>query len=522
MRLGDCLLQTDILLLRDIASNYQLECSRFSKNDLISTILQTFRRRSFVSDAYRQVSEEAVRDVWVQLALYPRNELSAEDVDVITKRAAARFPVKKPILSKLMQQGWIYRVGSRESLYKYIIPDEIRLQMRQTLTETVKSQVELSSEDPVIWREEAGSILRDISTFLQRAVSPGLKLTVDGTIFKKQFEKLMELSELQEEPLSGTGWRFGYGRRFHQYPDRFAFIYDYCYLRALIQEDLEAGVLRITQEGKEWAQQSLVDRKADLLNSYALLYRRPIPRLSLIIASIQTVCEGNWVTVDSLKKVIQPYLASYYFDTEDILFERRIIGMLVHLGLLQYGSLSTGVHVVRMNDSSVVPASWAQAEPDTQKETEPVLFIQPNFEVLVPKECVDVYCKDLEDMADLRSVDMMRVYRINKTTTQRAIRVGWTDSSLFEFLDRASGGLMPVNVRRMMQTWMEEYGKVTLYKAAVMECRTPEVADEVVQLPGIKSEVWGRIGDRHLLIREEAFENVAKTLEQMGYSPDLW
>lgn len=524
MRLGDCLLQADILFLRNIASSYQFDCSLNSKNELISTLLQNLRNEDFVSKAISSIQDLSIRDVCIQLALYPRNELTQEEIHAITSRSKAKYPSKKPLMDLFLKQGFLYPIGARKSISKYILPEEISLLLKKVVTRLMKTQVELSPVEPIIWREEKGALLRDIELFLKQCDLTQMKLTVEGVIFKKQLESLMQLFEIQETPLSGKGWRFGYGKSFHMYPDRFAFLYDYCCKRELILEDFEKGVIEVTGLGKKWHEKPEENRQADLLQVYGLLYRRPIARLPFLVASITAMCEGQWVTLESVRQQIKSYLTPYYFDDEDTLFEKRILAMLIHLGVLQQGSLSSGVHVLRcsLELKQVEPMETTQSSEPEILQTNPQLFIQPNFELLVPKENVSYFSQEIEDFAELKKADVMRVYRMTKATIVRAIRTGWTEETLLNYLDQASGGMVPINVKRMIANWMGEFGKVTLYKTAVMECRTPDVAQEILQLPSIKKEIWGRIGDRHLLIREEAFEHLTQTLEELGYLPDVW
>ena len=73
-------------------------------------------------------------------------------------------------------------------------------------------------------------------------------------------------------------WRFGYGRMFKEYPNRFSFIYDYCYYHQLISEHdltlrINGGMVRHgLVEGKK-------ESLAEVYTFWLRLYKNPIPNI---------------------------------------------------------------------------------------------------------------------------------------------------------------------------------------------------------------------------------------------------
>ncbi|MBO9596250.1 MAG: hypothetical protein J7559_00275, partial [Cohnella sp.] len=56
---------------------------------------------------------------------------------------------------------------------------------------------------------------------------------------------------------------------------------------------------------------------------------------------------SEWVTIDSLFEILQPLVRSYYYDTSRDVFERRVLTMLMHLGMIRWGQTAAGENVVR-------------------------------------------------------------------------------------------------------------------------------------------------------------------------------
>jgi hypothetical protein len=77
------------------------------------------------------------------------------------------------------------------------------------------------------------------------------------------------------------------------------------------------------------------------------LYKGPIPNLLALVHWMNSLAE-QWVTVASLRKVLVPFIKPFYYDTADMVLDVRLIGMMVHLGMLRVGEHQEHGPVVRM------------------------------------------------------------------------------------------------------------------------------------------------------------------------------
>ena len=123
------------------------------------------------------------------------------------------------------------------------------------------------------------------------------------------------------------------------YPDRFSLIYDVCLVQGLIREQ-EDG-LKLTNKGVQVLQEPESLGMVPVYRTWMRIYKYPIPLLPVLSHLIGLLCD-RWVVTSSLLDVLRPWLNSYYYDSPEQVFERRIIKMMVHLGMLQMTATPDG------------------------------------------------------------------------------------------------------------------------------------------------------------------------------------
>jgi hypothetical protein len=143
---------------------------------------------------------------------------------------------------------------------------------------------------------------------------------------------------VSEPLLNGKQPRFGFGRSYHLYPDRFSLLYDFCFYKNYIQEDID-GYLRFREQ--DFGNITDTDMILALYRFWIRLYKRPIPNLAIILKWIGSFGHVGWFPVRIAKEVVTPWLNSFYYETEESLFA-RLLQMLGHLGILRIGEESTG------------------------------------------------------------------------------------------------------------------------------------------------------------------------------------
>jgi hypothetical protein len=527
MRLSECLNSSDIETLRNIANAYAFDCSKSSKNALMQEIMTHFQNRAFIAGALDSLKEQTYLETVSQLMLDSRQEFSREEVLAMVRRTIQ--PKKEghdqKWMNRLLAEGWLFRLNSKGGRQFYFIPEDLRRTIRDCLGQSLKRRVQLAEQAPIVYREENFALVRDTVVFLQYIARHETRITKDGTILKRQQQELFSLFEIKEEPLGKVSWRFGYGRRFHEYPDRFALIYDYCYARALIQETAD-GRLTLGTQAAAWQETGERERGEDLFRYWRLLYRRPIPQLRLCVNLLANAAKDDWVHAASVNALLAPYVQDYYYEKAPLVMELRIYNMLVHLGLLAHGQLADGTPVLKVSSRGrelllQEEASVEEVESAAQATAHVPLILQPNFDLLVPIEGAERLAWELEEVTELIRVDTMRVHRITKSSIARCFDNGWTAETVLDFLREETGDMVPGNVERMIQQWESEFKRVQLQRAVLVTCQDSSIAADLKVMPEIAPYFRADLSELEFVIAERGARPLQEILRRMGYQADL-
>ncbi|WP_419873726.1 hypothetical protein [Candidatus Pristimantibacillus sp. PTI5] len=383
MNLSDMLGYADIQQLSRIADVYRCECNGHSKNDLIQSILSTVSRND-VFEA--QISSMKLEDLRFlnSLLFEARNSFSLEDLlarvqqsrfgeeaiqpapeslnktKKTKKKTAAEIKPLSPreMIAKFKHQGWLFNGFSGPSRYLFQVPNDLKARFRDTLAKRFAAELRYTEEPPV-YRDEQMLIHDDITHLLHYLYHNEVQLTADGSMYKRFTLQLLDKFGVTEELPAKGAWRFGYGRHFNQYPNRFSFIYDYCHYAKYITEN--QTVLSVTALGEERMHGKPPGEAEQIYRFWLKLYKGPITHLLSLVHWINALA-AEWVTVESLRQVLVPFIKPYYYDDANTILEQRVMAMMVHLGLLRLGEHPEEGAVVRMTKAGRAVVSGLSLE----------------------------------------------------------------------------------------------------------------------------------------------------------------
>ncbi|PWW05532.1 hypothetical protein DFQ01_10492 [Paenibacillus cellulosilyticus] len=384
MNLADMLGYADIGQLSRIAVEYQCECNGNSKNELIQTILSAVSRREIFEEQVGRLGLEDLRFL-NSLLFDTRTSFSMEDLtariqqskfgedltkpasstaegqpteskgtskakssQATKKRSKASNPVKevtpRDIILKFKHQGWLFNGLAGPNRYMFHVPADLKTRLRDTLERKMSILVE-AAEEPNAYRDEQGLLSEDLYHMLQYVQRYEVPTSTDGSMYKRNLQQLIEHMGVRESLPQKGEWRFGYGRKFHVYPNRLALLYDYATDSKLLVEATER--LTLTQAGEDKLSEEQLDETAKLYRYWLRLYKNPIPNLLALVNWIDRLAR-NWVTAESLQRTLLPYVKPYYYDTSESVFAQRIVAMMLHLGLVRIGEHERYGTVIRM------------------------------------------------------------------------------------------------------------------------------------------------------------------------------
>jgi len=378
VNLAEMLCYSDIAELKKIAQTYDCTSGSHSKNELIQSILATVQRRDVMESRIGEMTGSDLRFlsslVFENRTAYSLEELKARAQDGASAKSSpapetppvpsVAEPLKRPVrktkkseekpppgpeetarlsISRFKNYGWLFNGVSQQTRSLYQVPEDVKSRLRDALEKRYRSSLVIMDE-PQAYRDERSLLADDVVCFLRFARNHTLPLTSEGVIYKRQLMQALELLSVAESLPTKGGWRFGYGRHYRDYPDRFSLLYDFAYYEGYIVE--QADHLELTSAGRDIANGLVKPDPAKMYRFWLRLYKSPIPNLSSLAQWIVRL-SAEWATIESLHRILQPLVRAYYYDTPSDIVELRVIRMLVHLGVLRRGETEDGVQVVK-------------------------------------------------------------------------------------------------------------------------------------------------------------------------------
>ena len=216
---------------------------------------------------------------------------------------------------------------------------------KATMERRFVSQVSYADGEPDGYRDEQLLMGDDVRQLLNFVHHNEIPLTSEGVMYRRSVLQILELFGVKSSFPARGEWRFGYGRRIKDYPNRLSLLYDYCYYNGWIAET--STVLTLTASGRERQALLLPEQPDKLYQFWIRLYRGPIPNIRSIIHWIDKLSH-RWVNAEDLKNALTPYIKPFYYDQPETILEQRMLGMMMHLGLLRVGEHAEHRQVIRM------------------------------------------------------------------------------------------------------------------------------------------------------------------------------
>ncbi|HWQ41159.1 MAG TPA: helicase-associated domain-containing protein [Desulfosporosinus sp.] len=284
--------------------------------------------------------------------------------------------------------------------------------------------------------------------------------------------------------------------------------------------------LELTSEGRELPGTIKVE---DLLCQICPTHFRSIPNKGFfLVLPLLVHCTG-WTSWNQMVKQLIPADNSCNLFPQD-----RVIGLLDpmrFLGLLDWGEYQRDILVratplgqflipkmlqgEQLEDyaaeiKSLTDQIYPMNGPDTA-------YVQPNFEILLPRSVSWTKRWALSQFAVLEQQDQMLKYRLDKTYLMNALKRGLPADEVLFVLKNLSAYPLPENLVLTLQQWVESFGQVTFVKLSLLECATPEQAASIASARKYRDYVLGLYSPTAVIVRE--VEKLRKLLEKQGIYP---
>jgi len=332
MTLAELLTYVDISHLKKIHLYYNLESNANSKNQLICSILRFLDKKNVIK-TFKTLNEDENKFTHL-LILDTTTFFTLEELSSKAETIYKEEEKQRQLLFSILKKGWLFPGYSQQTRNFYYIPEDLKHNLLWHILQPFKNRTNCLLKDPLSYLDHENLIFFDLYIFLSFVYRNIISLNQDGSIPKIKQKSLFKHFNVTEKCID-KGPRFGFGRRYHQYPDRFSLLYDYAYYKGYIEEGNDY-LLKLTPKGKEFLEKNDKEEINEIYRFWLRLYKKPIPNLSIVLRLINYLILKDWFKLNVVFNVIKPWLNDFYYENKETLF-LKIINMLVYLGILKFG-----------------------------------------------------------------------------------------------------------------------------------------------------------------------------------------
>ncbi len=477
-------------------------------------VMETVRNR--LSRSERTVLETIVR------------RIGCEAFDEADLERAAIGPLSgaevKMGLAGLLRKGIVFSFLKTWGEHLYVMPEDGFACWQSVLFPDMSSGLGEASGDagdrPAPMLPGEPNLARDLFHMLVFAAEQGLKLTKNGTLHKRQLQKLSDRVRLRGDALEPLSLKYAYA---DTYSPKIALVLDMLLrLRLVVLKDEE---LKLNVEATDiFLDQPLAGQMRRLYGLWKTLALPAAAWMQHAVCLLERVKDGIWITAEQLLERLEAFgllagTSESRGRAEGARHLRKLwIEPLAALGFLEQSSGSaSGSDAFRWT----FPLGL-HGNPVAENEAEEGGFmVQPDFELLVPPDVSGKVRWELCCLADLVVRDQVSIYKLSKDSVRRALENGRTAAGICDFLERHALYGVPDHIRLSIGQWAKPYGKTVFTQVLLLRCTDDETARTVAKLPAASRYVKEMLNERDFLIAAADAKPLAAVLEKAGFMPGL-
>jgi hypothetical protein len=419
------------------------------------------------------------------------------------------------VIETLLRKGLLFDVKDSVGHFYYIPPDLYDMFLEIMCEDMINSVALRTASETHVTRNEL-DMVNDVFALLAYVKKNELKVTASGAIYKRMMPKLLNtlLTGFTEPDPHYTATIFS---GYLEYTGRFGFLYNYCFSRGLIRE--KSNVLVLQHDADAFVKLSLRERLRDM---YYYAYQR-ILSANVLVAMQRLLMKfplDTWIKVSDLLDELKGFISP-----REMTLALYTIGPLVIRPLLELGLIAVSrenFESIQGLEVSITPLGRRVAQGEefaAEFDQNAQVYVQPNFEILVPFNFPHELRWKLEDIADVVKADKIVVYTISKESVLRGLKGGWGREEVIAFLEKISGNQVPQNIEFSVKDWIGNYGKVRLEKAVLLRCDDLDLAGMIRKSGQTRDFVIDVITDTDLIVDAESIDVLMAVLKKMGYPP---
>jgi len=504
MQLKEYLEQLSPSNLKKIMTEQNLDISSISPNELVKQLVAHLNDSNKIPLLYSQMtkSEKEVLEYFIiqipnQILLYRRLEKSFPGLT----RDEFEYG-----LTKLRRKGLIFTLRRGYGEIGYLIPDDLFLMWHRYFFRQILTRQYVIEDGKLEQEELANATLEEnMFRFLAYLELEDITITQKGTIPKRNIAKLSEELTLDSKVLENFPIKIdNYSR---EYPKSIAILLDFAFKLGLVEL---MDSLVITNKARVWHNLPLKRRKIYLQT----LTRQQLRSSDLLIQQLFNLLfqlpAGKWYPFAELFRELAKTLNRPFGSELLLRAEKELI-----VPLRQFGWIGT---IGEAGETRRV-CRFEEAAPEITQ-----IYVQANYEILVPKTYPDHLRLVIEHFAKLEQRDQMSKYVLSKETVLRGLQRGKKLDELLEILTKYSVIPLAENVRYSLEDWAKNFGTISLMDIRIMKCKTEALAADLQENLEFKEWIIGELTPGILIVKRTGFPEFLQKLQDAGYYPDpkIW
>lgn len=410
------------------------------------------------------------------------------------------------VVNILLARGLVF-IGREDYRHIYFVPkDMLRILAGFFLSEIYLHVGVEQEKRPSAEAQDHAAPLRHLCLLLSYIRKNEVRLTQSGTIFRKAQNELgVILGETdRDDPEALTGLR---------YAPRLALLLYFAKSKGLIEE--ANGLLVLGDKAKEWAKQPYARWREEIYAYWKSSFVAQDVELLTLLKIIQFAPEGTIMSLNLLCEQMETLSTSHSIQGLDMRVGRNLIQPLEYLGALTSASVSGDT----LFETTSLGRKLLASSPFAEQPYEENVYVQSNFEVLVPSTIEPKLLWEIEWFADLVKPDRMMVYRISRASVYRGFLHSYTPQMILDFLDSHSKVPVAQNVSYSITQWAMSFGRMEFKQALLLKCDSEDLADELMLSPKIRPLIQERVGPAYLLVKPGEYDRLTSVLADEGYMP---
>ncbi|HHY17028.1 MAG TPA: hypothetical protein GX524_03040 [Firmicutes bacterium] len=350
--------------------------------------------------------------------------------------------------------------------------------------------------------------LRHMCLFLSYLRKNEVRVTQAGTMFKKAQNDLSILVEEEESSMDESFFPV-------RYPPRLAFLVYFAKSKSLCDE--RNSTLRLGSQATSWLETLYSQWRTDLYEYWKQAFLSQDSDLQTILWIIANLPDGAVISVSNLLTEMDTLSTSHSSHGLHLRTEKNLVDILEYLGALEVSTQRSelAIRVTPLGKALFGVAPWPEETFDTS------IYVQSNFEVLVPCTIQPKILWSIDAFAEVTKVDQMMVYKLSRNSVYRALLHGHTPETIQQFLQKHSKNPLPQNVAYSIAHWGTSYGRIEFEDVILLKCDSDDLADELMLSPKINPYLKKKVGPCYLTVNRDSYESLVTALSDEGYMPKV-